>query len=123
MINSMASIDYMRLQCAKSEVNHFPMGSNFQSCAMQSFVQGIWGQQHLNVKSFASNSPSKPSEDSHDVATKRGAVTGQMLRENFHLPLHTVAKKFGMCTTAFKKLCRRLDIPKWPHRQVWFRHV
>lgn len=48
----------------------------------------------------------------------RGQVTGQMLRDNFHLPLHTVAKKFGMCTTAFKKLCRRFEIPKWPHRQV-----
>ena len=31
-------------------------------------------------------------------------VTEQELRENFHLPLHTVAKKFGMCTTAFKKM-------------------
>ena len=49
---------------------------------------------------------------------RRGHVTGKMLRDNFHLPLHTVAKKFGMCTTAFKKLCRRFEIPKWPHRQV-----
>ena len=31
-------------------------------------------------------------------------VTEQELRDNFHLPLHTVAKKFGMCTTAFKKM-------------------
>ena len=45
-------------------------------------------------------------------------VTGQTLREHFHLPLHTVAQKFGMCTTAFKKMCRRLGIAKWPHRQV-----
>lgn len=48
------------------------------------------------------------------------SVTGQMLREHFHLPLHTVAQKFGMCTTAFKKMCRRLGIAKWPHRQVGF---
>jgi len=48
------------------------------------------------------------------------AVTGQSLREHFHLPLHTVAQKLGMCTTAFKKLCRRLGISKWPHRQVTF---
>jgi hypothetical protein len=46
------------------------------------------------------------------------SVTGQTLREHFHLPLHTVAQKFGMCTTAFKKMCRRLGIMKWPHRQV-----
>ena len=53
------------------------------------------------------------------VAGRRiAAVTGQTLREHFHLPLHTVAQKFGMCTTAFKKMCRRLGIAKWPHRQV-----
>ena len=46
------------------------------------------------------------------------AVTEKELRENFHLPLHTVAKKFGMCTTAFKKMCRRFGIAKWPHRQL-----
>jgi len=51
------------------------------------------------------------------------AVTCQTLREHFHLPLHTVAVKFGMCTTAFKKMCRRLGIAKWPHRQVVFRFV
>lgn len=45
-------------------------------------------------------------------------VTGQTLRDHFHLPLHTVAQRFGMCTTAFKKMCRRLGIAKWPHRQV-----
>jgi len=46
------------------------------------------------------------------------AITEQNLREHFHLPLHTVAQKFGMCTTAFKKMCRRLGIAKWPHRQL-----
>lgn len=45
-------------------------------------------------------------------------VSSQVLREHFHLPLHTVAHKFGMCTTAFKKMCRRVGIAKWPHRQV-----
>jgi len=52
------------------------------------------------------------------AARHRGNVSAKELRDNFHLPLHTVAKKFGMCTTAFKKLCRRFEIPKWPHRQV-----
>ena len=49
---------------------------------------------------------------------RMAAVTGQTLCEHFPLPLHTVALKFGMCTTAFKKMCRRLGIAKWPHRQV-----
>lgn len=56
--------------------------------------------------------------DDMALVSRRGQITGKMLRDNFHLPLHTVAKKFGMCTTAFKKLCRRFEIPKWPHRQV-----
>mmetsp|Transcript_47924 Transcript_47924/g.74845 ORF Transcript_47924/g.74845 Transcript_47924/m.74845 type:complete len:435 (+) Transcript_47924:121-1425(+) len=56
--------------------------------------------------------------------SKRSSVAGQqqpspaVLREHFHLPLHTVAQMFGMCTTAFKKMCRRLGIAKWPHRQL-----
>lgn len=40
------------------------------------------------------------------------------LRQHFHLPLHTAAQKFGICTTAFKKMCRRFGIAKWPHRQL-----
>jgi len=52
-------------------------------------------------------------------ANRRPGISGHTLREHFHLPLHTVALKFGMCTTAFKKMCRRMGIAKWPHRQVW----
>jgi len=64
-------------------------------------------------------------DDAHDHAQDSGeligagiTVTQKELREHFHLPLHTVAKKLGMCTTAFKKLCRRFGIAKWPHRQL-----
>jgi len=46
------------------------------------------------------------------------AITEDILREHLHLPLQVVAKKFWMCTTAFKKLCRRFSISKWPHRQL-----
>ena len=46
------------------------------------------------------------------------AITERELRQHFHLPLHTAAQKFGICTTAFKKLCRKWKIAKWPHRQV-----
>ena len=35
----------------------------------------------------------------------------KVLRDHFHLPLSEVAKKFGMCTTAFKKLCRKQAQP------------
>jgi hypothetical protein len=47
-----------------------------------------------------------------------GIVSEAELRANFHLPLHTAARKFGICTTAFKKMCRRFGIAKWPHRQL-----
>mmetsp|Transcript_190 Transcript_190/g.520 ORF Transcript_190/g.520 Transcript_190/m.520 type:complete len:486 (-) Transcript_190:232-1689(-) len=47
-----------------------------------------------------------------------GMVSEAELRANFHLPLHTAARKFGICTTAFKKMCRRFGIAKWPHRQL-----
>jgi hypothetical protein len=45
-------------------------------------------------------------------------VTENKLREHFHLPLTEVAKKFGMCNTAFKKLCRKQGIMQWPYRTL-----
>lgn len=42
----------------------------------------------------------------------------QNLREYFHLPLSDVAKKFGICVTAFKKLCRKQGVMQWPHRTL-----
>lgn len=54
-------------------------------------------------------------------SNRRPVINEHTLREHFHLPLHTVALKFGMCTTAFKKMCRRMGIAKWPHRQVRLR--
>lgn len=45
-------------------------------------------------------------------------MTPAALRENFHLPLTEVAKKFNMCTTAFKKACRKQGIMQWPHRTL-----
>ena len=32
------------------------------------------------------------------------------LREHFNMPLNEVAKKYGMCTTALKKLCRKYGV-------------
>lgn len=40
------------------------------------------------------------------------------LSSHYHLPLNTVAKKFGLCLTALKKICRRYNITRWPHRKV-----
>lgn len=32
------------------------------------------------------------------------------LRDHFNMPLNEVAKKYGMCTTALKKLCRKYGV-------------
>ena len=36
------------------------------------------------------------------------------LREHFNMPLNEVAKKYGMCTTALKKLCRKYGVMQVP---------
>jgi len=45
-------------------------------------------------------------------------LSEQDLREHFNMPLNEVAKKFGMCTTALKKLCRKYGVMQWPHRKL-----
>jgi hypothetical protein len=62
---------------------------------------------------------SQPASGISDGGVPGSAVICEReLRQHFHLPLHTAAQKFGICTTAFKKLCRRFGIAKWPHRQL-----
>uniref|UniRef100_A0A7S4KEA1 RWP-RK domain-containing protein n=1 Tax=Guillardia theta TaxID=55529 RepID=A0A7S4KEA1_GUITH len=51
-------------------------------------------------------------------AVRSSRLTEKVLREHFHLPLVDVARKFGMCTTAFKKLCRKQGVMQWPHRTL-----
>jgi hypothetical protein len=59
------------------------------------------------------------SEHTEPVGDRRlVSMTAETLCEHFHLPLLVVAQKFGMCTTTFKKVCRRLGITRWPQRQV-----
>jgi hypothetical protein len=40
------------------------------------------------------------------------------LREHFNMPLNEVAKKYGMCTTALKKLCRKYGVMQVCVRQT-----
>eukprot|EP00656_Telonema_subtile_P024511 TRINITY_DN2672_c0_g1_i6.p1 TRINITY_DN2672_c0_g1~~TRINITY_DN2672_c0_g1_i6.p1 ORF type:complete len:199 (-),score=42.58 TRINITY_DN2672_c0_g1_i6:92-688(-) len=41
-----------------------------------------------------------------------------VLKEHFHLPMVDVAKKFGICTTVFKRMCRSHGIKRWPFRKL-----
>lgn len=76
-------------------------------------------QQQLELrKSEHEETGDMPLHLSFSAAGRPNRVTDKALRENFHLPLSEVAKKFNMCTTAFKKLCRKQGIMHWPHRAL-----
>ena len=49
---------------------------------------------------------------------KAAGITLQALQEHFNLPMNHVAKKFGVCLTYFKKVCRSHGVMRWPYRQV-----
>ncbi|KAG7381129.1 hypothetical protein PHYPSEUDO_006410 [Phytophthora pseudosyringae] len=53
-------------------------------------------------------------------STKRYGPVVQLedLRECFNMPIAAVARKFGICATLLKKICRRHGIQRWPHRQI-----
>jgi len=48
----------------------------------------------------------------------RNTISKSELTKHFHLPLSTVAEKFGLCVTLLKKKCRDVGIPRWPHRKL-----
>eukprot|EP00287_Rhodomonas_sp_CCMP768_P006334 CAMPEP_0196732362 /NCGR_PEP_ID=MMETSP1091-20130531/11796_1 /TAXON_ID=302021 /ORGANISM="Rhodomonas sp., Strain CCMP768" /LENGTH=79 /DNA_ID=CAMNT_0042075617 /DNA_START=68 /DNA_END=303 /DNA_ORIENTATION=- len=41
-------------------------------------------------------------------------VTLEILEQVFDMPLHRACKSLGVCATAFKKVCRKLGVMKWP---------
>merc|ERR1711939_338758 len=49
---------------------------------------------------------------------KAARLTKEVLEAHYHLPMAVVAKKFSVCMTYFKKLCRQHGIMRWPYRQV-----
>jgi len=52
------------------------------------------------------------------IACKKCMLSEKELRDHFNMPLNEVAKKFSMCTTALKKLCRKYGVMQWPHRKL-----
>jgi hypothetical protein len=56
-----------------------------------------------------------------DRKRKHAQLTLEDMAPFFNVPLYQVAKMFGICTTVFKKMCRKNGIRRWPYRQV--RHV
>ena len=54
----------------------------------------------------------------HFRTTRSKMITYEMLQQCFHMPISEVAKRLGICLTLLKKICRKFDIKKWPHRQI-----
>eukprot|EP00658_Telonema_sp_P-2_P054147 TRINITY_DN430_c0_g1_i1.p1 TRINITY_DN430_c0_g1~~TRINITY_DN430_c0_g1_i1.p1 ORF type:complete len:210 (-),score=27.86 TRINITY_DN430_c0_g1_i1:487-1116(-) len=55
------------------------------------------------------------------ILITRGPSSGisfQDLQAHFDQPLSDVARKFNVCTTFFKKICRHFGIKRWPFRKI-----
>ncbi|KAG5178426.1 RWP-RK domain-containing protein, partial [Tribonema minus] len=44
--------------------------------------------------------------------------TLELLQSRFNTPLVDVAREFRVSLTMMKRLCRKLGIQRWPHRQI-----
>jgi len=53
------------------------------------------------------------------MAGKAAKITKEVLESHFHLPMAEVAKKFQVCLTYFKKVCRSHGVKSWPYRKVY----
>lgn len=49
---------------------------------------------------------------------KADRITLEVLTDHFHLPMAEVAKKFDVCVTFFKRICRARGILRWPYRKL-----
>lgn len=49
---------------------------------------------------------------------KEHNIDFDVLQSHFHLPMAAVAKKFDVCLTFFKKVCRQHGIKRWPYRKL-----
>merc|ERR1711871_1019688 len=52
------------------------------------------------------------------MTSKAARITRKVLEDHYHMPMSEVAKKFEVCLTYFKKVCRRHGVKRWPYRQV-----
>jgi len=49
---------------------------------------------------------------------KAKRMTIDVLQSHFHLPMADVARKFEVCPTYFKRICRSHGIMRWPYRKL-----
>merc|ERR1712230_145402 len=53
-----------------------------------------------------------------NMVGKAERVTLAILQDHFHLPMVEAAKKFDVCLTFFKRICRSHGIKRWPYRKL-----
>ncbi|KAF0774402.1 hypothetical protein DYB28_008774 [Aphanomyces astaci] len=71
-----------------------------------------------NSMTSSTSMPSKKKLNATATHSFSKHITIDILRPHFDKPLAEVAKLFGICTTLMKKVCRRVGIPRWPHRHI-----
>ncbi|KAG9414058.1 hypothetical protein AC1031_013264 [Aphanomyces cochlioides] len=67
--------------------------------------------------SSAANS-SDPAKLGKRRALSLSKITIEDFYEYFDKPIVAVAREFGVCTTLFKKICRKSGIRRWPYRKI-----
>lgn len=79
----------------------------------------VFGSTVSPVASAAYSSSLAPSHSPSERTKRYGPVVElDDLRKCFNMPIAAVARKFGICATLLKKICRRHGIQRWPHRQI-----
>lgn len=84
----------------------------------ESLDDGIVTPTMRRVKSHDNMMKGQLGADGAQNASRVPVLSERELREHFNMPLNEVAKKYGMCTTALKKLCRKYGVMQWPHRKL-----
>jgi hypothetical protein len=51
---------------------------------------------------------------------KKIEITFEDLQHNFEFPIKEAAVNLHVSLTQLKRICRDHDIPRWPHRKVFF---
>jgi len=66
------------------------------------------------------NSPLAQSSASleNDGERVKSDLSVEALAAYFHLPIAEASRRIGVCATVLKKMCRKLNIPRWPHRKI-----
>ena len=49
---------------------------------------------------------------------RKKQITFEVIQSYFETPIKEAAANLGVSLTQLKRICREMDIPRWPHRKV-----